>query len=510
MLLKQEYFFWELIRELIIKHDYQLINLSNDHQEVWLEPVKVKEFQLIRLKRLDIDWSHSLRQDAQSAGQEFEKIRKQTGRRDLNILNVYVTTYLPVDDWHEEFQRPITFNKTVLKTELIASEFQREKLEDLEEYLHVQLAHLLVDQGKDIDYSDIQGLKNEVEQHHSQRVNEERQVFEFGKPIFTYFFIGIQVIMFFLLELFGGSQNTETLVRFGAKYNPLILTGEWWRLITPIFLHIGMIHLFMNTLALLYIGSAVEKIYGSFRFLLIYFIAGIAGSLASFAFSQSVSAGASGAIFGCFGALLFLGIKKPKLFFRTMGSSIIIVIAINLSIGFIVPVVDNAGHIGGLIGGFAAAILVQLPNNSNVSGRLLGLLLTAALFGGLAYFGFSQHVSAYPAVALSRAQELVEQEQFEEAKELLLEASKNEQAPVQIVFLLSYTELQLGEINNAKKNLLTVVERDQTFHQAYFNLHLIYLRENKVDKAEEALDKALEIKPDDELYKSYKTALESA
>ena len=111
------------------------------------------------------------------------------------------------------------------------------------------------------------------------------------------------------MEMFGSSRNPYLLILFGAKYNPLILEGEWWRLITPMFLHIGLIHLVMNSFALYYLGTAVERIYGRYRFLFIYLFAGFAGTLASFLFSpDSISAGASGGIFGLFGALLFFGI----------------------------------------------------------------------------------------------------------------------------------------------------------------------------------------------------------
>lgn len=116
---------------------------------------------------------------------------------------------------------------------------------------------------------------------------------------------------------------------------------------TPIVLHIGLLHLLMNTLALFYLGSAVERVYGNIRFLFIYLAAGFGGTLASFIFSPTLSAGASGAIFGCFGALLYFGLIYPSLFFRTMGFNILVVLGINLAFGFTIPGIDNAGHIGG-------------------------------------------------------------------------------------------------------------------------------------------------------------------
>src|SRR5690606_2824550 len=133
------------------------------------------------------------------------------------------------------------------------------------------------------------------------------------------------------------------------KFNPLILEGEWWRFITPIFIHIGFLHLMMNTLALFYISGIVERIFGSIRFFIIYILAGISGTVASFIFNTHISAGASGAIFGCFGALLYFGYRHPNLFFRTMGVNVFFILGLNLAFGFTVSGVDNAGHIGGLI-----------------------------------------------------------------------------------------------------------------------------------------------------------------
>src|SRR5690606_29271951 len=92
------------------------------------------------------------------------------------------------------------------------------------------------------------------------RLEREKAIFTFGKPRITYILILIQAIVFLLLELNGGSTHTLTLIEFGAKYNPLIEEGQWWRFITAMFLHIGFLHLFLNSFALYEIGSTVEKI----------------------------------------------------------------------------------------------------------------------------------------------------------------------------------------------------------------------------------------------------------
>ncbi|MDP4170713.1 MAG: rhomboid family intramembrane serine protease, partial [Bacillota bacterium] len=163
---------------------------------------------------------------------------------------------------------------------------------------------------------------------------------------------------------------------------------EWWRFITPIFLHIGFMHLAMNSLALYYLGTTVERIYGNARFIMIYLFAGISGSIASFIFSIYLSAGASGAIFGCFGALLYFGTNYPKLFFRTMGKNVLAILLINLVFDFTASGIDNAAHLGGLAGGFLATGIVHFPKRKKPLLQILFLIFSVAIISASLYYGF--------------------------------------------------------------------------------------------------------------------------
>ena len=159
------------------------------------------------------------------------------------------------------------------------------------------------------------------------------------------------------MELSGGSTNPEVLLRFGAKYNPLIWHGEWWRLFTMMFLHIGPIHFLFNSYALFVLGWAVEPFIGRLRYIALYLLSGISGSLISTIFSAAkISAGASGAIFGVAGAALagelVRGGSFPNVLRRPYGRALLLFIAINLAFGFLVPFIDNSAHIGGAVSGF--------------------------------------------------------------------------------------------------------------------------------------------------------------
>jgi len=174
------------------------------------------------------------------------------------------------------------------------------------------------------------------------------------KPIATRVIIALNALIWLIMTIMGGSTNPYVLLRFGAKVNLLIVQGQIWRLVTPIFLHIGIAHLVFNLYALYVIGPRIECFFGHARFLSIYMLSGIYGVLFSFAFSSSPSAGASGAIFGLIGtqAIFFycyrntFGQRGRRQFYSTIS-----VIAFNLVLTFTTPNIDIWGHIGGLLAG---------------------------------------------------------------------------------------------------------------------------------------------------------------
>jgi len=203
-----------------------------------------------------------------------------------------------------------------------------------------------------------------------ETANEDRflrALFTRSNP-FTMIFIGVNVGVFVLMCLAGGfavtSVNPEVLRGFGAKQNNLIAEQhEYWRLITAIFIHIGIIHLLLNNYALWIIGQEIERIYGSARFVVLYLVTGLIGSAGSYVFNpQATSAGASGAIFGLFGVMATFAFKYrreiPKRLSQEIRRRVLPIIAINLVFGFSVRIVDNAAHVGGLLAGIALALAV--------------------------------------------------------------------------------------------------------------------------------------------------------
>jgi len=189
-------------------------------------------------------------------------------------------------------------------------------------------------------------------------------LFQRGLPRLTLVLIAVNVFIFILQSIAGGSTDLEVLIRFGAYSYPLILYhGEYWRILTHIFLHIGLPHLLVNMGVLFIVGMVLEGLYGKERFFIIYFIAGLVGGIASlFIVREEIGGGASGAIFGLIGTVIVFGIrynnKIPKRFKRGFGLWLLPFLVIDLILGFITPNINKSAHIGGLLGGAAAALFL--------------------------------------------------------------------------------------------------------------------------------------------------------
>lgn len=178
----------------------------------------------------------------------------------------------------------------------------------------------------------------------------------------------LNVVFFILTELNGGTDSAANMVKWGAAYTPFILgRHEYWRLLTAAFLHFGLTHLSNNMLVLLVLGDNLETALGHVRYLIFYLACGIAGNAFSMYMSlngpdYAVGAGASGAIFGIIGGLLFAVIINRGRFGNLSTGRLLVMLGFSLYYGFTTTGVDNAAHIGGLIAGFfLCALMYRRP-----------------------------------------------------------------------------------------------------------------------------------------------------
>ena len=181
-------------------------------------------------------------------------------------------------------------------------------------------------------------------------------------PIVTMALLGANVIIWLTAAAAGGTEDPEVLLDFGAMFRPLIAEGQYWRLFTAMFLHIGIAHVAFNGFGLLIFGRLVERAYGHLRFLTIYILAGLAGSVASYLFNSiAIAAGASGAIFGVLGALAAFFVAQRELFGSMAQRNLIgllVLAAINLIYGLATPGIDNWAHMGGFAAGFVLGLVL--------------------------------------------------------------------------------------------------------------------------------------------------------
>ena len=181
-----------------------------------------------------------------------------------------------------------------------------------------------------------------------------RLAFFYRRSKITFIFLTIMIVYFIFITLNGGTTDVETLIRYGALFPPFIaMYGEYYRLVTAIFIHIGIAHIFFNGYALYVFGPQIERLLGPKKFLLFFLLTGVGGNLATFLFNfNSISAGASGSLFGILGAFLYLVHRHREMVTPGGRRQIFSLLTINLILTFVVPSISTTAHIGGLAMGY--------------------------------------------------------------------------------------------------------------------------------------------------------------
>ena len=189
----------------------------------------------------------------------------------------------------------------------------------------------------------------------------------------------------------NGSENNETLLKFGAlNKDYVIIYNQYYRIITSVFLHIGVLHLVVNMYSLYILGKEIEDYYGKVKFLLIYLSSAIFGSLLSLIFLEPnyISAGASGAIFGLAGSLLYFGYHYRALLNNAITKQVLPIVLLNLLIGFMASGINNFAHIGGLLGGFITSIALGVKYKSSKFEKINGFIVMILLILFMLYMIF--------------------------------------------------------------------------------------------------------------------------
>lgn len=314
-----------------------------------------------------------------------------------------------------------------------------------------------------------------------------------ARPVLTWVILGINVLVFVAMTLAGGSENTDVLIRFGAKVNGRIAAGEYWRFLTPIFIHVGVIHLAFNTYALFALGTEVERLFGTAPFAAVYLLSGISGAVASFAFNEHISAGASGAIFGLVGALGYFFARYRNLLGRAgrwQLANIVLVAIYNLAFGFMYPGVDNHGHVGGLVAGVALGwalcpdygirrdsdgVPVRVVNTRTRGRRLLMTLPILAVLAAGAGFAVRTQRDSF-AVRMEWGVERLDSGDLDGARADFAQAAQANPDSPEAYFMLGYVQFAQEDYAGAARSFERAVSLREDWAEARWNLALAYVR----------------------------------
>jgi len=368
----------KLLHYFITVRGYNPIVLHGADNEIWLENMD-SDYKIVRIVSNYIHNDEQFKFDIYRTRQIVKKIKKQTFSLNMNTLSLFINLgdNVNIDNFSEVKNIDVVNVKKI--SDLKKKDFVMKSFPDIMEVTDYK------EQGMDLFLK----LTSDINKKNETDNNIASDIFRMKRPYVTLGIIFINFVMFMLMYVFGkGSTDAYTLVKFGALYKPLVLKGEVFRLITTAFLHIGVIHLLVNSYSLYVLGSQLESFLGRAKYLFVYLISAICGSLMSIIFSSNVSAGASGAIFGLLGSLLYFGYNYRVFLGNVLKSQIIPLIILNLGLGFMISGIDNAAHIGGLIGGVVSTMAVGLKHKSSNFEKTNGFIVLIIYIIFLGYMAF--------------------------------------------------------------------------------------------------------------------------
>lgn len=362
----------KLIHYFITELDYNPIILQGAENEIWLENLEL-DYKIIRIVSGYIHNKEQMDFDLFKTKRIMKKIKRKTFSFSLNVLSIYLDLGENADLRNEK-----NITSIAIKEE-----------KDLKKYLDVT-SHFpditnklkFTEEGFQLFMKITEDI-NAKNKNDAQKVEE---VFKPKKPIITYILIGLNVFIFLFMMVSG---RFDSLLDRYCVYGPLIRLGQYYRLITGTFLHANIFHLLLNMYALYIIGIQLESFLGKGKYTIIYLVSALTGSLLSITFGgNTASVGASGAIFGLMGSLVYFGYHYRVYLGNVMRSQIIPLIVLNLLLGFISVGVDNFAHIGGLIGGTLITVALGVKYKSSTFEKINGWIMTGIFLAFLFYMAF--------------------------------------------------------------------------------------------------------------------------
>ena len=348
----------KFLHYFITEEGYKPITLHGASDEIWLEKLD-GDYKIVRLVSDYIHNDEQMNFDIFKTKRVVKKIKRKTFTFDIPTLNIYFNAGDNANLYEDKHINSIKV----------------EDIDDLNNYNNV--LDIFPDMLKKLDFNE-EGVKlflkitDGINKSSKEEAMRNEEIFKIKKPIVTYILMGINILVF-LLGILG--FRDYILINFGVARAPVI-NGQIYRLITGAFIHADIMHILFNMYALHIIGTQMESYIGRTKYILVYIFSAVMGSLISVLFSELLSVGASGAIFGLLGSLLVFGYYYRAVLSNLLRNQIVPIIILNLTIGFLIPGIDNAAHIGGLIGGALLTYALGVKYKSSKLDQINGIVMT--------------------------------------------------------------------------------------------------------------------------------------
>ena len=363
----------KLLHYFITEQNYNPIILQGAEDEIWLENLE-SDYKIIRIVSNHIHNEEQLNFDLFKTRHIVKKIKRKTFSFSMNVLSIFTDIG---DNVSLEDKKGIDCISVYDEKDINKYNFLYTYFPDIDKKLKFN------EEGLQL----FMKITADINKKNKSNADKAEEIFKQKKPIVTYALLGINIFIFSVMFLFG---LYDEFINKYAVYGPYIVNGQYYRLITGAFLHADIFHLLFNCYALYIIGSQIESFMGKTKYLIIYLGSAIFGSLFSITFSKFASVGASGAIFGLMGAMLYFGYHYRVYLGNTLKSQIIPLIVINLLIGFLSGgSIDNFAHIGGLIGGIMLSTAVGVKYKTSRFEMVNGWIITAILLVFLYLLSFN-------------------------------------------------------------------------------------------------------------------------
>jgi len=365
---KKDEIVMKLVHFLVTKEDYTPIVVNGVKNEVWLENTN-GPYKIIRINSNYIHNKEQYNFDLFKTNNVAMQIKKKTVSFNMSVLNIFLDINDDVKLSNREYIDNIKVGSTneLIHNKLVVNAFPN-------------IENDIINTKNNLDL--IVNVTNDINKKTAKENKRYEEVFKPKKIVVTYILMALCIITYFF-ELVN-----PDIIYMGANYRLGLQNGEVYRLITGMFLHGSIWHLICNMYSLYIIGKQAENYLGKTKFLIVYLISGIVGGLFSCALSTSYSVGASGAIFGLLGSLLYFGYYYRLYLGEALRHDIIPVILINLAVGLIIPGIDLASHIGGLVAGVFTTMALGIKNKSDKKDSINGIIVLTILIAFLIYMIF--------------------------------------------------------------------------------------------------------------------------